>query len=194
MLFSQQTFVNYFSFSYTLLLVLWNNLNYVFTWKKITIFLFIDILGTKCQSAVWGQQVHLLLSQVRCPGTVPGSASCLKWQLPCPQDWNGHGHRDIGMPLWTQPSPCGIKRPHHPSACNSQPQLWPLWYGQKSRFTLLRQGWPSSIPQAAHSVCALYHPLSLLSAILTTPLVFCSFFLNKQQPFYFPSFVTSIAK
>lgn len=111
MLFSQQTFISYFFFSYTLLLVLQNNLNYVFTWKKITIFLFIDILGTKRQSAVWGQQVHLLLSQVRCPGTVPGSVSCRKWQLPVPSrlQWVwAQGHWDVtldpAIPLWDQKS------------------------------------------------------------------------------------------
>lgn len=44
-----------FPFSDTLLLgVLQNILNYVFIWKKIIIFLFLGVLGTKCQSAIWG--------------------------------------------------------------------------------------------------------------------------------------------
>lgn len=102
--------MGYFFFSDTFLLVLQNNLHYVFAWKKITIFLFIDILGTKRQFAIWGQLVHQLLSQVRCPGTVPDSVSCLKWQLPVPLrlEWawaQGRWDATLGhpaIPLWDQ--------------------------------------------------------------------------------------------
>lgn len=180
--------MGYFSLSDILLLVLQDNLKYVFTWKKITIFLFIDILETKLQFAIWGQQVHLLLSQVRCPGTVPDSVSCLKWQLPVPSrlEWAWtQGHWDAtlghtGIPLWN------LKSTPSPSL-ELTTTAWALWYGQKNRFSLLEQGWPLSLPQAVHSVCELIiYPLSPLSATLTTPLAYCSLFPNEQQAAIFP--------
>lgn len=112
--------MGYFLFSDTLLLVLQNNLNYIFTWKKITIFLFIDIPETKRQFAIWGQRVHLLLSHVRCPGTVPDSVSCLKWQLPVPLrlEWawaQGHWDATLGHP--------GIPLQHQKSTPELSPSL-----------------------------------------------------------------------
>lgn len=190
--------MGYFSLSDILLLVLQDNLKYVFTWKKITIFLFIDILETKLQFAIWGQQVHLLLSQVRCPGTVPDSVSCLKWQLPVPSrlEWAWtQGHWDAtlghtGIPLWN------LKSTPSPSL-ELTTTAWALWYGQKNRLFIGAGLAIESPPGSSQCLWAYYlspvppfcHPHN--SPCLLQPLP------KWTASSYFPmaaSFVTSICK
>lgn len=181
--------MGYFSFSDILLLVLRNILNYVFTWKKIIIFLFLDILGTKCQSAIWGQRFYLFLSQVRCPRTVPLSVrnggSCQ-----CPQDWNGHGHSDTGMPrqftrhLLVGPGEHPIPHPgppgHSLDPCGMVRRTGLVYSSRVDHQVSPRQC-------CLQDLCTSLSPvlfLILLSATLIPPFAYNSLFPNKQQSFF----------
>lgn len=128
-----------------------------FTWK-LSIFLFLNILGPKYQSAIRGQRFYLFLSQVRCPRTIPVSVRS-GGICQCPWDRNGYRHSDTGMPhQFTWAFLCGPRRAPGHAPWTSWPQLGPLWYVQKNRFGLFEQGWPSGTPQPA-LLTGFVHPI-----------------------------------
>lgn len=172
-----------------------------FTWK-LSIFLFLNILGPKYQSAIRGQRFYLFLSQVRCPRTIPVSVRS-GWHLPVPlrPEWvQTQWHWDapsvhLGIPLWAEESTRSCTLDLLATAwtpvVRSEEQIWSIRAGLTIRYP------PAS---TAYRICAPYYPLSnFWSSLLPpsyVPLPTALFSQINSVPF-FPmgaSFATSLPK